>query len=312
MDSIKKLAVERFTAEFIKVSYAGGRAMATFITLLDDYGLLSHYFPELDQSKHFTHHWEHHPEGGLMSTNNQWTSGDDLVIKEIDVKEFKRNPSMYRIVENGTVFDHVISCLNSVPDDSTGMEVVAVMFHDIGKPYTAKLHKSSTPELQSFSYVGHESVGVHMFEKMAQRLKFSNSYKKIVGFCIKEHLNYFRIPDMKPSKSINLILSPYFKILETVAYCDDKSRGESVSPKHSISKIAEVCKTIREKHVASEEFNKRIGERINGNRVMELRPDIEGREIGIVISQVRDWIIDNGLTPSYDDITKKIMEIELC
>lgn len=296
---LKAVAIERFTAELFKVASAGGRAMSNFISVLDEYDLLDFYLPELTAMKTSFHYWQHHPEGSLMTT-------PDGNIEATDVELVMKFPSEYTIFKAGNVLEHTVACLDVLPIESTTMEVMAVLLHDIGKPPTAKVN-SRDPDPISHSFHGHATVGVDVFEVMAKRLKLSNDVCKELSFCIRHHLEFFRMMDMKKSKVIKIAMSPYCCTLISVAWADDQSRGAYVSRIEEWKEVCDMLDGFIQVHTDSEELKAKVQSRINGKMVLDLRPQLKGRIIGEIITYVTEELINSDFQLSDDAITDTIL-----
>jgi tRNA nucleotidyltransferase/poly(A) polymerase len=304
---IESISIERFTQELVKVSKSGGIAMERYINFLDEYGLLEIFIPEIKLFEYAYHHHIHHPEGSLMKTKCQWSSGDDLVLLETDVDKIKNQPEIYEVVQNGTVMDHVLACLRVMPLDSTSMEVLGVLFHDIGKPASADIHKDSTETLIAHSFHGHECVGVGVFETIAKRLKFSNDMIKEISFSVRHHLEFFRLMEMKKSKVVELALSPYFETMKTVCFADDQSRGSVVS---RIDKFHETLAYVDELVSGYEDVEKlkaKVADYVDGYKVINLRSDAEGVLIGKIIKHVKELLIESDFSLTMEQVDDVIV-----
>jgi tRNA nucleotidyltransferase/poly(A) polymerase len=304
---ITSVSIERFTQELVKVSKSGGIAMERYINLLDDYGLLELFIPEIKAFEDCFHHHIHHPEGSLMKTKCQWTSGDDLVLLETDVNKIKDQPEIYEVVENGTVMHHVLACLHVMPVDSTSMEVLGVLFHDIGKPPTAEIHSESTETLIAHSFHGHESYGVKVFEDIAKRLKFSNDMIKEISFSVRHHLEFFRLTEMKKSSVVEIAMSPYFETMKTVCFADDQSRGPSVSRIDKFHKTLNYVDTLIASFEDAEALKAKVADFVDGYKVINLRPDAEGGMIGKIIKHVKELLIESDFSLTMEQVDDEIV-----
>lgn len=275
---VTSISIERFTGELLKVAEKGGIAMGRYISLLDKFNILNDFIPEISAFKTVFHHHEHHPEGAIFDGET--------------------------VIKNGSVMAHVVSALNETPKDATKEAVLGVLFHDIGKPPTAEV-KSVSP-LIAHSFHGHCSVGCKVFENIGKRLKFSNDLIEEISFVIRHHMDFFDIKTMKKSKIMKIAISPFIKTLEVVCFADDMSRGAVVSRPDEFFEIVEIVDNIVSIHTNETELKNKIKERIDGNMVMRLRPDIKGKQIGNIIEKITNILIDSDFKIRDDQIVDEI------
>ena len=145
-------------------------------------------------------------------------------------------------------------------------------------------------------------MGVKVFDFIATRLKFSNPVKDAVSYCIKQHMNFSRLVDMKPSKASKICLDPNFDYLVTVAFCDDQSR--SVPKSRFDAQAFADCLAVYD-HFVNEYQNKtvfddKVKEFVTGDMVIKLRPELKGEEIGECLNHVKSTITDKSF-----DVTKQ-------
>jgi tRNA nucleotidyltransferase/poly(A) polymerase len=102
---ISKMSIERITGELMKAA-TSGKSLANYIILLDKYGILQTFLPEVKALQNFKHSIKHHPEG------NAW--------------------------------QHTLKALESITSTNPLVNL-AVLFHDIGKATTFVQKEDGTP-----------------------------------------------------------------------------------------------------------------------------------------------------------------------
>ena len=170
-----------------KIAESGGPAVADFIDKLDDAGLLDKFLPEIKAMQGVPHHPEHHPEGD--------------------------------------VGQHVQAALRVSPISGKPITTLAILFHDIGKPGTYALILTDKYPEGKHTFHDHAKFGVGVFQKIANRLKFSTDEKQVISFIIRNHMRPYKAAEMEPNKLLALKNSPYWDKIQDVLYADIHSRG---------------------------------------------------------------------------------------
>jgi putative nucleotidyltransferase with HDIG domain len=82
----------------------------------------------------------------------------------------------------------------------------AVLFHDIGKPITAKVDSDRV------RFNGHASEGASLAEKIMRRLRFSSEEIEVITHCVRNHMRFTDVRKMKLSTLRKLVGAPTFQI----------------------------------------------------------------------------------------------------
>jgi len=173
-------AIRRYLPEFGRV--AGERVHQELLVLLaaprsgpvvaamDQVGLLTRLFPELDDMKGVEQNGYHHLDVFNHSLQAM-----------ISLDEILSRPEKYF----GDLAEELdrYACLNS----KAALLKLAALFHDAGKPRVREWRTS--PDRYTFYY--HEKVGIEIFTRAAQRLRFSQAEIKTVTTLIKLHMRPF-------------------------------------------------------------------------------------------------------------------------
>lgn len=294
---LKNIAIERISQELIKVAGYGGKAMAKFIEDMIKTDVISYVLPEIVEGTMFDQHFLHHPEGAIaFDVESEYKKSAPYSIRKHGKGD---NPKFY--IENGSVFDHIMAALRTY-EGNDPLVTLGILFHDIGKPSTAEMH----PSRDAYKFIGHDRKGVDVFVNIAKRLKFSSKMIEAISFCIKNHMRFHNIPK-KASKIIPIRQSEFYPILREVAIADDSCRGEAFDVEHLnkvFKAIEKIYKTFGEKEV----FDARMKKLVDGNSVMEIRPELEGVEIGKLVKAAKDFVIEREFKVTKADVDSFIKE----
>jgi poly(A) polymerase len=108
----------------------------------------------------------------------------------------------------GTVFNHIRRMLELLPPDAPASLPWAVLLHDVAKPVTAS-RDSATGAIH---FYGHEKVGADMAEALLRRLKFPRKQIDEIVLCVRCHMQFKDVPNMRKATIRRLILRPTFPL----------------------------------------------------------------------------------------------------
>lgn len=108
----------------------------------------------------------------------------------------------------GTVFNHLALMLKNLPSDAPPSLPWAVLLHDVAKPVTCS-KDASTGRIH---FYGHERVGADMAEETLRRLKFPRKQIDEVVQCVRCHMQFKDVPQMRKATLRRLILRPTFPL----------------------------------------------------------------------------------------------------
>jgi poly(A) polymerase len=108
----------------------------------------------------------------------------------------------------GNVFEHLRLMLSSLPAHASPALPWAVLLHDVAKPVTAE----RDPDTGSIHFYGHERLGAEMAEKILQRLRFPKKQIAEVVTCIRHHMQFKDVMDMRKATLRRMILRPTFPL----------------------------------------------------------------------------------------------------
>ena len=144
---IKNISKERIRDEFEKIILSPEPAVG--IGMLQKFGLLKHFIPELEE--------------GI---------GCDQLGEHIY-----------------DVYEHLLHALQHAAEKNWSLEVrLAALFHDIGKPRTRRYDATKAGGKGKYTFYGHEVVGARMAEKIMERLKFPKKSTDLVVKLVRQHM----------------------------------------------------------------------------------------------------------------------------
>jgi poly(A) polymerase len=135
-------------------------------------------------------------ESGLLS----------IVLPEIQATVACEQSPEYH--PEGTVFKHLLLMLEQMPADAPGSLPWAVLLHDVAKPVTF----TKDPLSGHIHFYGHERVGAEMAEEILRRLKFPRKEIDEIVQCVRCHMQFKDVPDMRKATVRRLILRPTFPL----------------------------------------------------------------------------------------------------
>jgi len=102
-----------------------------------------------------------------------------LIIPELDRLRGCAQPIEFH--QEGDVWTHTMSALDSLPPDAPLIARLATVFHDIGKPETFVLK-------ERIRFDSHAEIGGEITSVIMKRLRFSAEQIESVTWCIKHHM----------------------------------------------------------------------------------------------------------------------------
>ena len=108
----------------------------------------------------------------------------------------------------GSVFNHLCLMLEKMPAGADESLPWAVLLHDIAKPVTAA-REAATGKIH---FYGHEKVGADMAEKILQRLKFPNQPTEEIVTCVRNHMQFKDVKQMRKATLRRLLLRETFPL----------------------------------------------------------------------------------------------------
>ena len=112
----------------------------------------------------------------------------------------------------GDVFTHTKLMLDHLaPPPRDPVLVCAVLLHDIGKPATKSWGPGSDGE-DRIRFDGHDRVGAEIAEQVLRRLRCSNALIDAVTTCVRNHMRFMHVQEMRKAKLRRWLKEPTFPI----------------------------------------------------------------------------------------------------
>ena len=164
-ESINQISAERIRDELVRTFLSPNRVRGW--DLLDSSGLMRAILPELEAMKGVLQPEQFHPEGD--------------------------------------VFVHTRLMLQLLPQEVPVPLVLAVVFHDVGKPVTATVDKTGRIRFNE-----HDRIGAQMTEAIMRRLRFSGAEIEATVEMVKQHMVFKDVPNMRLAKLKRFMARPTF------------------------------------------------------------------------------------------------------
>ena len=267
------VSAERLHDELFKMAEVGGPALADFLDKIDEVGLLDKFLPEVKRMQGVQHQPEHHPEGD--------------------------------------VGQHVQAALRASTVTGNPIATLSILFHDIGKPDTYALTPSDQYPTGKHTFHRHEKVGVDVFNKIADRLKFSKDEKNAISFVILNHMKPYGAAEMKANKLLAIKNSPYWPYIKETLKSDILSRGTEGKFAKGPQDYADIMNHFDNKTKGLgdvDEVKSKLKALVDGQMIMQLT-GAKGPEIGKIKSQVEEWILNDNPDATREDVEQYILSI---
>ncbi len=164
-ESINQISAERIRDELVSIFHSPNRVRGW--DLLDSSGLMRAILPELEAMKGVLQPEQFHPEGD--------------------------------------VFVHTRLMLQLLPQEVPVPLVLAVLFHDVGKPVTATVDQTGRIRFNE-----HDRIGAQMTEATMRRLRFSGAEIEATVEMVRQHMVFKDAPNMRVAKLKRFMSRPTF------------------------------------------------------------------------------------------------------
>ena len=162
---IQNSAGERLWGEIFKL--LGTSTSYHYLSQMDDAGLLTAIFPDLDRLKGCPQN-SHHMYDVFEHTMRAYSHIETIL-----------NDTAKILPE-----DIRIQIRQYLDEEKTVLLKYAILLHDIGKPWAKTIDSKG-----KIHFYGHPQKSADLAQKISQKLKFSNREKEFADFIIRNHLN---------------------------------------------------------------------------------------------------------------------------
>lgn len=120
-----------------------------------------------------------------------------------EVSALQHQPQPPEFHPEGDVLTHTLMMLDDMNERSPAL-VYAVLLHDIAKPATA------TYDGKRIRFHGHAEKGAKMAEQIMRRMRMPNALIEEVQACVKRHMRFMEVKNMRKSTLRRMVGNPYF------------------------------------------------------------------------------------------------------
>jgi len=202
----------------------------------------------------------------------------------------------------GDVFQHTMAAVASNKETKNPTLNIAILFHDVGKNKTTYKFRDGFKH----SYYRHDTVGRDMMDRIAKRLTMPNDVRDAIKFTCDKHMMFHKLKDVRASKILSWIESPYWSIAYGVAQADCFSRGSVWG-----TRDWNVVKNRLNDIVTNRPSAKKTRQVVNGKRVMKLRGIGPSKVIGEIIKATVEAVGDGKIENNEQAIDTFIKEFKI-
>ena len=132
-----------------------------------------------------------------------------VLLPEVAALEGQAQPPQFH--PEGDVFEHTVIMLDSMPPDRSRVLAWAVLLHDIGKPPMATLTREPDGS-DRIRFNCHDEAGAKMAEVILRRLKMSADEIEDITYCVKNHMRFKEVRQMRRAKVRQLVGARTFPV----------------------------------------------------------------------------------------------------
>jgi poly(A) polymerase len=129
-----------------------------------------------------------------------------FILPEVEGLKGCEQPKQFH--PEGDVFVHTRKMLGLLGPEASGLQALAVLLHDIGKPCT----RTFEPAENRIRFNGHDRIGAEMAEKVMARLRFSRHDTETVIEAVRNHMVFKDVQQMRPSRLKRFMARPTFEV----------------------------------------------------------------------------------------------------
>ena len=236
------------------------------------------------------------PAEGILFLKN--TSLLAFILPEVDMcfTVAQKSPYRHHIYDVGT---HMVMSLKNCPSTDP-ITRLATFLHDVGKAKTFRKDEKTG----LITFYNHEVVGTKLVKKIADRLKLSNKDKEKLIILVKYH--QFTVSETQSDKAVRRFIRQVRK--ENIQNMLDLRIGDRIgSGAKPTSWRLELFKK-RLEEVQKEPF-KITDLKIDGNDIMEVKKIKPGPEIGRILKQAFDDVVEGKLKNEREILLNHIKSI---
>ena len=186
-----------------------------------------------------------------------------------------------------TVFEHLLRSLQHAADKNLSLELrLAALFHDISKPETKKF----SPEINDFTFYGHEVIGSRVTKKALENLKYPKDVVEKVSKLVRWHM-FFSDPEKITLSAVRRMIRNVGQEniwdLLNLRMCDRIGSGRPKEQPFRFRKYQAMVEEALRDPVSVRMLN------INGNVIMQTLHIKPGPRIGWVLQALLEEVLEN-------------------
>ncbi len=237
---------------------------ATWIAIVRNAGRVLDYVPMKD----IMEEWK------MVEAENMWKFVQLLYDSQLLHGLLPEIAALYRVIQarddhgtTETVFEHTIACMKHYPEEEFHHDwygTLAMMFHDVGKLFTADYHEGQ------WTFYQHHRVGAKVTRRLLHRMQLPAQEVDLICHLVRHHMRFhFMLTDRGLRRFV--ALDEYPRIME-MARADIKARNGSYTYfNHN-------CKYLERAAMPEQMFEPFL----NGNEIMHHTGLKPGPDVGIL------------------------------
>jgi len=228
----------------------------------------------------------------------------EIVFPEIHVMYGMEQTSEWH---HKDIFAHTLQVVDNAAKLTDKMEIrFAALVHDIAKPNTRRIDKK-----RGYTFHGHDAIGERMLDKVALRMRLSNSLKAYLKKLTLLHLRPIALVKeiVTDSAVRRLMVSAGDDLDDLMILC--RADITTKNP-NRVKRYLKNFEKVEEKmsNVVNRDALKAFQSPIRGNDIMEICGLTEGINVGKIKEAIEEAILDGIIENTFDDAKKYLLKIK--
>jgi poly(A) polymerase len=182
------------------------------------------------------------------------------------------------------VFGHTLLTVGATPPDL--LLRLAALFHDVGKPRTAK---------GDGTFVGHEEVGAEIAKTALERLRFAQKEIEVVTTLVRLHLRPVFYSSEWTDGAVRRLARDAGRLLDRLMLLARADIAASAYPHpEKLDELQARLETVMTERPS------RLQPLVSGEDIMRIRGIPPGPEVGRIKQKLEELVIDGEIPPDHD------------